>query len=245
MSELVCRDLTATFLQKREIAKEEMDPRKVWLKTILVNNNSTDLKKFIVSGNYKKEESTCENCRNVVKQTYYLNSKKSLCDLCEKTFCLYCLKYVDIMKDAKLKCIKIKLCKKCYIYINELKYMVHPNLFIDKKAVELETIFNKISKTFTRLCSNISQLKGLLIICENNKEFANNLGKEIPFISETIKEDIGFLNQAKKNCNSFTDNSFILNKMEKNLAQYVKIIRNKIIPTAIETLNKANEFLLS
>lgn len=245
MNEVFSRDLTPFFLEKREIAKEEIDPRKIWLKTILINNNSSDLKKFIISGNYKKEDSFCLNCKSAVKHVYYLNAKKNICDLCEQTFCLDCLKKVDAMKDAKLKYIKIKLCKNCFIYINELKYKTQPNMFIDKKAIELEDNFNKISNTYTRLCSNISQLNGLLIICENNKEFCNNFSQEITLVSETIKEDIVFLNQAKKKCSSFTDTSFIFNKMGKNLTVYLKIIRNKIIPTAAETLNRANEFILS
>lgn len=245
MNEIVSRDLTSLFLRKRETAKEEVDPRKGWLKAILLNNNSTDLRKFIISGNSKREEDICVNCRCAVKQLYYLNTKKNMCDLCEQTFCFYCLKYIDIMKDAKLKYIKIKLCNDCFIYINELKYMVQPYLFVDKKAIELESFFNKISKTYTRLCSNTSQLNGLLIICENNIEFKEHFRKEISCISETIKEDLSSLNQFKKKCNSFTDDSLILNKMNKNMTLYVKIIRSKIIPTAVETLNKANNFLFS
>ncbi|CRH02352.1 zinc finger protein, putative [Plasmodium relictum] len=244
MNDRLSRDLTKIFMDKREIAKEEIDPRKSWLKRILINNNSIDLKNFLKASSLKRREGNyCNNCKILVKQSNYLNTKKFFCDLCEEVFCMYCAKSIDLMKDAKLKYIKIRLCKNCFIYINELKYIIYPNLSIDKKAIDLENIFNKISNCYTTICSNISQLNGLIMLCENNKEFLNDFKKEISHLTEKIQEDVEFLNKMKKKNNFVTDNTLILNKMSKNLFLYLKIIRNKIMPFAMEVLNKSKELL--
>ncbi|CRG97492.1 zinc finger protein, putative [Plasmodium gallinaceum] len=244
MNDRLSRDLTKIFMDKREIAKEEIDPRKNWLKRILINNNSIDLKNFLKASTFKKKEvNYCINCKGVIKQSYYLNAKKSFCDLCEEVFCMYCVKSIDLMKDTKLKYIKIRLCKNCFIYINELKYIIHPNLSIDKKAIDLENIFNKISSCYTTICGNISQLNGLILLCENNKEFLDDFKKEIKHLTEKIEEDVEFLNRMKKKNNFITDNTLILNKMSKNLFLYLKIIRSKIMPCAVEVLKKSKELL--
>ncbi|SBS97982.1 zinc finger protein, putative [Plasmodium ovale] len=244
MNDQISRDLTKVFLEKREIAKEEIDPRKNWLKRILINNNSGDLKLFLKAGDLnKKDGNYCNNCKTSVNQIYYLNTNKVFCDLCEEIFCMYCARSIDIMKDNQLKYIKVRLCKNCFIYTNELKYIIHPNLYIDKKAIDLVNGFNEISNRYTTICSNVSQLNGLILLCENNKEFLESFKNEIKHLVEVIQQDIDFLNTMKKKNYFLTDNTFILNKMGKNLILYLKIIRDKIIPEAAEVLNKTKELL--
>lgn len=235
------RDLTELFLKKRDIAIEEVAPRKVWLKNIMIQNNVAELKKFIKTSNINHEGSKCSNCDNSFNQVYYLNMKSSVCELCESVFCGYCVKSIDLLKDTNLKYIKIKLCRNCYIFTVELKYSIHPNLYMDKRVIELETVFNDISQSYTNLCTNISQLDGLIRLCESNKEFINEFLKEIIFLIQKIQGDVDFLNKMKKKYFYNTDRCLIINKMSKNLFLYLKIIRNKIIPCALEALNRSKQ----
>ncbi|SOV81048.1 zinc finger protein, putative [Plasmodium sp. gorilla clade G3] len=244
MNDPVKRDLTNLFLEKREIAKEEIDPRKNWLKRILLNNNTNDLRMFLKSSELKtKEGDYCMTCKSNVKQLLYLHTKKNYCHLCEEIFCAYCVKSIDFMKDEKEKYIKIRLCRNCFIYINELKYIINPNLSVDRKAIDLQNSFNDISNCYTNLCSNVPQLNGLILLCENNKEFLDSFKSEIKQLEEKIQHDVDFLNIMKKRNNFLSENTLILNKMGKNLLLYLKIIRNKIIPSSIEVLNKTKELL--
>ncbi|GAW83311.1 zinc finger protein [Plasmodium gonderi] len=244
MNDRISRDLTKSFLEKRELAKEEIDPRKNWLKRILVNKNSYDLKMFLKAGELKKKDGDyCSSCKCSVKQIYYINTSKVFCEVCEEIFCMYCVKSIDIMKDNQLKYIKVRLCKNCFIYINELKYIIEPNLSIDKKAIDLVNAFNEISNRYTTICSNVSQLNGLILLCENNKEYLENFKSEIKQLMDVIQHDIDFLNAMKKQNDFAADNTLILNRMCKNLLLYLKIIRNKIIPSAVDVLNKTKELL--
>ncbi|SBT80632.1 zinc finger protein, putative [Plasmodium malariae] len=203
-----------------------------------------DLKMFLRAGDFKKKEGDyCNSCKSSVNQIYYLNTNKLFCDVCEEIYCMYCVKSIDVMKDNQLKYIKVRLCKKCFIYINELKYIINPNLSIDKKAIDLVNTFNEISNRYTTICSNVSQLNGLILLCENNKEFLDSFKIEINKLVEIIQEDVDFLNTMKKKNNFLSDNNFIINKMGKNLLLYLKIIRNKIIPDTADVLNKTKELL--
>ncbi|VWU48967.1 zinc finger protein, putative [Hepatocystis sp. ex Piliocolobus tephrosceles] len=243
MNDLICTNLTETFIEKREIAKEEIDPQKDWLKRILINNNSNDLKLFLKAKEIKKKKKDseyCANCKSNLKHIYLLNASKSFCELCEEIFCVNCSKSIDIMKDNQLKYIRIKLCKNCFIYTNEIKCIINPSLSIDQKAIDMVNAFNEISNRYTTMCTNVSQLNGLTLLCENNQEFLNNFKNEIKHLADLIEQDLNFLNNMKKK-NDLQDNTLILSKMSKNLLLYIKIIRNKILPDAIDVLNKTKD----
>ncbi|CAD2103742.1 zinc finger protein, putative [Plasmodium vinckei lentum] len=242
MDDKMGRDLTAPFMEHRELAKE-LNPRKDWLKRILINNNWSDLKLFIKAGDLKKKiGDSCTNCQRGVKSIYYLSTDKIFCDICEEIYCSYCTKDIDVMKDNQSKYIKLKLCRDCFIYINELKCIIHPNLTIDKHAIELVNNFNEISNRYTITCSNISQLNGLILLCQNNMEFLDNFKPEIDQLRGIIQNDLKFLTVMKKS-KTGVNNNFIINKMEKNLSQYLKIIKNKITPVAFDALNSTQELL--